>query len=107
MVVVHQVWNSDVRFYRLKDSFGNPISYFYFDSYSRPYEKLGGAWMIEVVHRHRAHDGASARLPMAHIVCDLTPPVGNKPSLMTFFEVNLHMLLAQIIVLQALQLIIS
>lgn len=48
--VVHQVWNSDVRFYRVKDSFGNPISYFYFDPYSPPYEKLGGAWMIEVVH---------------------------------------------------------
>ena len=102
MVVVHQVWNSDVRFYRVKDSFGNPISYFYFDSYSRPYEKLGGAWMIE-----DAHDGASAKLPMAHIVCDLTPPVGNKPSLTTFFEVNLmHTLLAQIVVLP-MQLIIS
>jgi oligopeptidase A len=33
------VWNSDVRFYRVKDSSGNPIAYFYFDPYTRSSEK--------------------------------------------------------------------
>ncbi|KAH7566790.1 hypothetical protein JRO89_XS08G0235500 [Xanthoceras sorbifolium] len=33
------VWNTDVRFYRVKDSSGSPIAYFYFDPYSRPSEK--------------------------------------------------------------------
>ncbi|KAI3962937.1 hypothetical protein MKW92_006194 [Papaver armeniacum] len=63
------VWNNDVRFYRIKDSLGNPIAYFYFDPYSRPSEKCGGAWMDEVVARIRAlaRDGASARLP---VVCN-------------------------------------
>ncbi|OVA10778.1 Peptidase M3A/M3B [Macleaya cordata] len=84
------VWNNDVRFYRVKDSLGNPIAYFYFDPYSRPSEKRGGAWMDEVVARSRAlaRDGAAARLPVAHMVCNQTPPVGDKPSLMTFREVE-------------------
>lgn len=84
------VWNSDVRFYRVKDSSGNPIAYFYFDPYTRSSEKRGGAWMDEVVGRSRvlSRDGTSARLPVAHMVCNQTPPVGSKPSLMTFREVE-------------------
>ncbi|KAL7612188.1 hypothetical protein Lser_V15G05330 [Lactuca serriola] len=49
------VWNVDVRFYRIKDLSGKPISYFCFDRYSRPAEKRGGAWMDEVVARSRIH----------------------------------------------------
>ncbi|XP_057542100.1 probable cytosolic oligopeptidase A [Amaranthus tricolor] len=84
------VWNKDVRFYCVKDSSGSPISYFYFDPYSRPSEKRGGAWMDEVVSRSRvlSRDGSSVRLPVAHMVCNQTPPVGDKPSLMTFREVE-------------------
>lgn len=46
--------------------------------------------MDEVVARSSvlARDGASARLPVAHMVCNQTPPVGKKPSLMTFREVK-------------------
>uniref|UniRef100_A0A7N1A3X2 oligopeptidase A n=1 Tax=Kalanchoe fedtschenkoi TaxID=63787 RepID=A0A7N1A3X2_KALFE len=84
------VWNKDVRFYCVKDSSGSPVAYFYFDPYSRPSEKRGGAWMDEVVSRSRvmSRDGASPRLPIAHMVCNQTPPVGDKPSLMTFREVE-------------------
>ncbi|KAF3439158.1 hypothetical protein FNV43_RR17433 [Rhamnella rubrinervis] len=84
------VWNNDVKFYCIKDSSGSPIAYFYFDPYSRPSEKRGGAWMDEVVARSRvlSRNGTSARLPVAHMVCNQTPPVGNKPSLMTFREVE-------------------
>ncbi|CAN1342792.1 Organellar oligopeptidase A, chloroplastic/mitochondrial [Linum perenne] len=84
------VWNKDVRFYCVKDSAGSPISYFYFDPYSRPSEKRGGAWMDEVVSRSRvlSRNGTSPRLPVAHMVCNQTPPVGDKPSLMTFREVE-------------------
>lgn len=84
------VWNKDVRFYCVKDSSGSPVSYFYFDPYSRPSEKRGGAWMDEVVSRSRvlSRDGSSVRLPVAHMVCNQTPPFGDKPSLMTFREVE-------------------
>ncbi|KAL9378729.1 hypothetical protein Peur_030064 [Populus x canadensis] len=84
------VWNHDVKFYCVKDSLGNPIAYFYFDPYSRPSEKQGGAWMDEVVSRSRvlSRNGTAPRLPIAHMVCNQTPPVGTKPSLMTFREVE-------------------
>ncbi|XVF59144.1 hypothetical protein PTKIN_Ptkin07bG0252100 [Pterospermum kingtungense] len=84
------VWNKDVRFYCVKDSSGSPIAYFYFDPYSRPSEKREGAWMDEVVSRSRvlSRNGTTARLPIAHMVCNQTPPFGNKPSLMTFREVE-------------------
>ncbi|XP_074308109.1 putative cytosolic oligopeptidase A [Silene latifolia] len=84
------VWNKDVRFYCVKDSSGAPIAYFYFDPYSRPSEKRGGAWMDEVVSRSRvlSRGGSPVRLPVAHMVCNQTPPVGEKPSLMTFREVE-------------------
>ncbi|KAH1082562.1 hypothetical protein J1N35_022323 [Gossypium stocksii] len=84
------VWNKDVRFYCVKDSSGSPIAYFYFDPYSRPSEKREGAWMDEVVSRSRvmSRNGATPRLPIAHMVCNQTPPFGDKPSLMTFREVE-------------------
>ncbi|XP_058186616.1 probable cytosolic oligopeptidase A [Rhododendron vialii] len=84
------VWNKDVIFFCVKDSTGNPIAYFYFDPYSRPSEKRGGAWMDEVVARSRvlSRDDGSPRLPVAHMVCNQMPPVGDKPSLMTFREVE-------------------
>ena len=85
----NQVWNKDVSFYCVKDSSGSPVAYFYFDPYSRPSEKRGGAWMDEVFSRSRvlSRNGFPVRLPIAHMVCNQTPPVGDKPSLMTFREV--------------------
>ena len=86
------MWNEDVRFYRVKDSTGDPVAYFYFDPYSRPSEKRGGAWVSLVVGRSYALsiDGATGRLPIVHVVCNQTPPLGDKPSLMTFREVILR-----------------
>lgn len=42
------VWDKDVRFFSVKSG-GKPKAFFYFDPYSRPAEKRGGAWMDEVV----------------------------------------------------------
>ncbi|KAG9129770.1 hypothetical protein Leryth_015466 [Lithospermum erythrorhizon] len=83
------VWNKDIRFYRINDTLGTAIAYFYFDPYSRPSEKRGGAWMDEVVARSSVMkiDGSSTRLPVAHMVCNQMPPVSDKPSLMTFREI--------------------
>lgn len=46
--------------------------------------------MDEVVGRSKvfADNGEAARLPIAHMVCNQTPPVGEDPSLMTFREVE-------------------
>lgn len=104
--VTLQVWNEDVKLYCVKDSYGAPMAYFYFDPYSRPSEKHGGAWVSMVVGRSRAlsRDGTSSRLPIVHIVCNQTPPLDGKPSLMTFREVwhITHCIWGEIILIPAL-----
>lgn len=84
------VWHTNVRFFRVADEAGEPLAAFYLDPYSRPAEKRGGAWMDECVGRSRLFRGGDgrARLPVAYLVCNQTPPVGEKPSLMTFDEVE-------------------
>lgn len=79
-----------MRFYKVKDSSSSPIAYFYFDPYSRPSEKRGGAWADLVVGRSGvcSSHGISPRLPITNIVCNLTPPTSDKPSLMTIQEVQ-------------------
>jgi oligopeptidase A len=83
------VWHPDVRYFQVADGTG-PIAHFYLDPYSRPAEKRGGAWMDECIGRARVEtiDGSAIRLPVAYLVCNQTPPVDGKPSLMTFNEVE-------------------
>jgi len=83
------IWHSDVRFFRVRDEAGGEIAAFYLDPYSRPGEKQGGAWMDECIGRSRllAPPGRDVRLPVAYLVCNGTPPVDDKPSLMSFEEV--------------------
>jgi oligopeptidase A len=77
------VWNADVRFFRVRDAAdGRELAAFYLDPYSRPADKRGGAWM------DNALDRKGARVPVAYLVCNQTPPVGAAPSLMTFREVE-------------------
>ena len=82
------VWHPDVRFFRVDDAgSGEPLAAFYLDPYSRPGSKRGGAWMDECLVR--SLDGAGAPvLPVAYLVCNQSPPVGETPSLMTFEEVE-------------------
>jgi oligopeptidase A len=84
------VWHEDVRFFRVYDDQERPIAAFYLDPYSRPAEKRGGAWMDECVGRSRilAAPGQTVRLPVAYLICNQTPPVDGKPSLMSFNEVK-------------------
>ena len=85
-----EVWHPDVRYFRIRDERGTPIAAFFLDPYSRPAEKRGGAWMDDCVGRSRLHvaNGGELRLPVAYLICNGTPPVGSKPSLMSFREVE-------------------
>ncbi|MEZ6031902.1 MAG: M3 family metallopeptidase [Planctomycetaceae bacterium] len=80
------VWNPDVRFYNIFNESQQHIAGFYLDPYSRPKDKRGGAWMADCIARSVSSDGT--RLPVAHLVCNSTPPTDNVPSLMTFREVE-------------------
>ena len=77
------VWHEDVRFYNIKRN-GDVIGRFYLDLYAREH-KRGGAWMDECRVRRKVHNGI--QLPVAYLTCNFTPPVGDKPALLTHDEV--------------------
>jgi oligopeptidase A len=87
------VWHPDVRFFRVLEGAGagartgKAIAAFYLDPYSRPDSKRGGAWMDECLVRSVQADGTPV-LPVAYLICNQSPPVGETPSLMTFEEVE-------------------
>lgn len=79
------VWHKDVRFYEIRDAQNRLRGQFYFDLYTRPH-KRGGAWMDECVNRMQLDD--SIQTPVAYLTCNLTPPVGKDPALLTHDEVT-------------------
>ncbi len=85
-----EVWNEDIRYFQIADETGTPIAYFYLDPYSRPAEKRGGAWMDICLNRGKITENGktTTRLPVAYLVCNQSPPVDGKPSLMTFRDVE-------------------
>ncbi|MGD8266431.1 MAG: oligopeptidase A [Chromatiales bacterium] len=79
-------WHPDVLFYKIRDSEGGElIGQFYLDLYARP-KKRGGAWMDECAVRFRTAD--SMQTPVAYLTCNFSPPVGDKPALLTHDEVE-------------------
>lgn len=80
------VWHPDVRYFQVTGESGKAIAHFYLDPYSRPAEKRGGAWMDFCINRGKFE--GEVRLPVAYLICNQSPPVSGKPSLMTFREVE-------------------
>jgi oligopeptidase A len=81
-----EVWHKDVSFYDIEDvETGKKIASFYLDPYSRPENKRGGAWMDTCVGKSAA---LGKDVPVAYLTCNGAAPVGDKPSLMTFREVE-------------------
>ncbi|MGY8823762.1 MAG: M3 family metallopeptidase [Candidatus Latescibacterota bacterium] len=78
-------WHAEVQFFNVLRA-GQHIASFYLDPYSRPAEKRGGAWMNGCLDRRWAN--GTLQLPVVHLVCNGTPPVGETPSLMSFGEVE-------------------
>jgi oligopeptidase A len=79
-------WHPDVLFYEIRDRDGGElIGQFYLDLYARP-KKRGGAWMDECAVRFRTAD--HTQTPVAYLTCNFSPPVGDKPALLTHDEVE-------------------
>jgi oligopeptidase A len=78
------VWHEDVRFFRIEDTAGDLVGQFYLDLYARE-TKRGGAWMDEAICRRRTPTGIQT--PVAYLNCNFSPPVGDKPALLTHDEV--------------------
>lgn len=79
------VWHPDVLFYEIKDKQGEVRGQFYLDLFARA-NKRGGAWMDECVNRMICGD--TVQTPVAYLTCNLTPPVGDDPALLTHNEVT-------------------
>ncbi|MBU2513550.1 M3 family metallopeptidase [bacterium] len=79
-------WHPDVKLFYINNEDDERLASFFLDPYSRPQEKRGGAWMDECMNR-RVIDG-QIHLPVIHLCCNGTPPVGDQPSLMSFREVE-------------------
>src|SRR5690606_20069374 len=80
-----ELWHPDARYYEVRQN-GAPIAAFYTDLFARE-NKRGGAWMGDCRVRRRLADG-SVQLPVAYLVCNFNPPLGDQPALLTHDEVN-------------------
>ena len=96
------VWHKDVCYFELKQD-GQTIGGVYMDLYARE-GKRGGAWMDGYKGRRRFADG-TLQLPTAYLVCNFTPPVGDKEARLSHDEIitlfhetghGLHHLLTQV-----------
>ena len=80
-----QRWHSDVRLFELVDFDGEVRGRFFVDLFARE-KKRGGAWMADCVSRRRIEN--DIQLPVAFLVCNFSPPLDNKPALLTHDEVQ-------------------
>jgi len=80
-----ETWHPEVRVYRIERD-GEPLAWFYLDLFARQ-GKRGGAWMADCRQRHRAMDGGLQK-PVAFLTCNFTPPVDDRPALLTHDEVT-------------------
>ncbi|MDH3638981.1 MAG: M3 family metallopeptidase [Gammaproteobacteria bacterium] len=79
-----EVWHEDVRMFEISDTGGQVIGRFYVDLYVRA-NKRGGAWMDDCIGRKRTRDGV--QVPVAYLTCNFSPPVNDRPALLTHEEV--------------------
>lgn len=95
-------WHPDVRLFEISEN-GQHVGRFFFDLYARA-NKRGGAWMDGARDKRRSAAGELIS-PVANLVCNFTPAVGDKPALLTHDEVTtlfhefghgLHHLLTQV-----------
>ena len=81
------VWHEDVRFYEIHDNAsGELLGAFYSDLYPRE-TKRGGAWMDAFITGRPTAMGKFS--PHLGLICgNLTPPIGDKPGLLTHRDVE-------------------
>jgi oligopeptidase A len=81
------VWHESVRSYKISDADGRELGYFYADFFPRE-QKRDGAWMNAFLtgERSAANGGGT---PHVGLICgNLTPPIGDTPSLLGHREVE-------------------
>lgn len=86
------IWHKDVRFFDifdLKGSSAAPIANFYLDPYARGAEKYrkeqDSGWMSTIKSKSKICDST----PLIALIFNFPPPVGDKPSLLSFKDVQI------------------
>ena len=77
-------YHPDARLFNLSRN-GELIARFYLDLFARPH-KRGGAWMDDC--RVRRETDGGLQVPVAYLVCNFTPPVGDRPALLSDTELT-------------------
>jgi len=83
-----EVWHPSVRFFDVfegSDSSGKLVAGFYLDPYIREETKRSGAWMDSCVDKDISLE---QYIPIAYLVCNGSPPGNDKPSLLSFSDVE-------------------
>ncbi|MBK1645790.1 oligopeptidase A [Thiocapsa imhoffii] len=81
-----ETYHPDVRFFEIREVDSGALrGQFYLDPFARQH-KRGGAWMD--VCTNRMHTVRCDQIPVAYLVCNFSPPVGEQPSLLTHQEVE-------------------
>ena len=79
-----ELWHPDVQYFEITDSDGEARGRFFLDLYARK-GKRGGAWMGDGISRKETVHGIQN--PLAWLVTNFSPPMEDKPSLLTHDEV--------------------
>jgi len=85
------IWHKDVRFFDVFDLNGStatPIANFYLDPYARGREKFrkeqDSGWVSTIKSKSKIGNS----IPLVALIFNFPPPIGDKPSLLSFRDVQ-------------------
>ena len=80
------LYHPECQVYEVKDADGSHIGVVYIDFFPRE-SKKGGAWMNNYREQYTSPDGKNVR-PVVSLTCNFSKPVGDKPALLSYDEVE-------------------
>lgn len=80
------LYHPECQVYEVKDADGSLIGVIYLDFFPRE-SKKGGAWMNNYREQYTTADGKNVR-PVVSLTCNFSKPVGDKPALLSYEEVE-------------------